>query len=92
MNLSSNERTAKLVFNLFDTDKSGLIHAHKLQQISEQIGQEFKSNEAKMIIKNCGTKQQKAITFENFMKVMDNHQMKRVEIEVDQADAEMNDY
>lgn len=92
MNLSSNERAAKLVFNLFDTDKSGLIHAHKLQTISEKIGCEFKKNEAKMIIKNCGSKQQKAITFENFLKVMDNHQMKQIEINVDQADAVENDY
>ena len=92
MNLRSNEHSARLVFNLFDTDKSGLLHTHKIHKISEQIGAGLKMDQIKSIVESCGSREHKAITFENFMKMLDNHQMKRVEINVEQADTQANEY
>ena len=66
MNLRSNERSAKLVFNLFDTDKTGLIHAHKIRKVSEQLGLELSNQQIQSIVHTCGSQQHKAITFENF--------------------------
>ena len=74
MNLRTNENSARLVFDLFDTDKKGIIHAHKIYKTSQQIGMHLKMDEIKSIINNCGSRRANVISFDNFMEVLRKHQ------------------
>ena len=69
MNLPNTKKHAGLIFNIFDNDKSGAIHAYNIANVSRNLGNELPLDEIHGIMNRC-SQNRKAITLSNFMTVI----------------------
>ena len=69
MNLRNTKQQATLLFNVFDNDKSGAIHAYNIKNVSRSLGKELSLDQIHSIIEKCSSDKKK-ITLSNFRTIM----------------------
>ena len=69
MNLPNTKKHAGLIFNIFDNDNSGTIHAYNIANVSRTLGNELPLDEIHSIMNKC-SQDRKVITLSNFMTVI----------------------
>ena len=69
MNLSNSRQQAKIIFDIFDLDKTGFISAHNITHVTRRLGNELSMDEVNSIIAKCSSNHS-LISLEDFMQVM----------------------
>ena len=69
MNLKNTKQQATLLFNIFDNDNSGAIHAYNIKNVSRSLGKELSLDQIHGIIDKCSADKKK-ITLSNFRTIM----------------------
>ena len=69
LNVRKTKKDIKLMFDIFDVDKTGLISREDLHYIAKQVGIVFTKRDTNDIIYNCSSNN-KGLSFEEFFLVM----------------------